>query len=243
MVTGGSSGLGRATAERLVAMGAQVVIVDLASSEGAQAAEEIGALFVAADVTDEAAVAQAVAAAQGLGDLRMAVSCAGIGPAKKTLSRGGPMPLDFFAKVVSVNLVGTFNVVRLAAAAMADTEPVDGERGVIVNTASLAAYDGQIGQVAYSASKAGVAGMTLPLARDLSGSLIRVMTIAPGIFLTPMLLSLPQQAQDSLGASVPHPARLGAPSEYAGLVAHIVDNPMLNGEVIRLDGALRLPPR
>jgi NAD(P)-dependent dehydrogenase (short-subunit alcohol dehydrogenase family) len=245
LVTGGASGLGRATAELLVARGARVVLVDLPSSPGAEAATAIGdaATFVPTDVTDPDAVQEAVAAATALGDLRVAVSCAGIGTPGRVLSRSGPMPLEQFELVVRVNLVGTFNVIRLAAAAMAEAEPVAGERGVIVNTASVAAFEGQIGQAAYSASKGGVVGMTLPIARDLADKLIRVVTIAPGLFQTPMMAGLPADAQASLAASVPMPARLGDPGEFAALVGHIVDNQMLNGEVIRLDGAIRMAPR
>ena len=245
LVTGGASGLGRATAEALVAGGARVVLADLPSSPGAEAAASLGELarFVPTDVTDEASVASVVAAAGQLGTLRVVVNCAGVGTPGRVVGRQGPMPLAQFATVVRVNLVGTFNVIRLAAAAMAGHDPVGEERGVIVNTASVAAFDGQIGQAAYSASKGGVVGMTLPIARELASSKIRVMTIAPGLFDTPMLAGLPQEARDSLGAQVPHPARLGSPSEYGALVRHIVANPMLNGEVIRLDGAIRMAPR
>jgi len=245
LVTGGASGLGRATAEALVAGGARVVLADLPSSPGAEAAASLGELarFVPTDVTDEASVAAVVAAAGQLGTLRVVVNCAGVGTPGRVVGRQGPMPLAQFATVVRVNLVGTFNVIRLAAAAMAGHDPVGEERGVIVNTASVAAFDGQIGQAAYSASKGGVVGMTLPIARELASSKIRVMTIAPGLFDTPMLAGLPQEARDSLGAQVPHPARLGSPSEYGALVRHIVANPMLNGEVIRLDGAIRMAPR
>ena len=243
LVTGGASGLGLATATALRRAGADVLIADLPSSDGDAVAEGLGATFVATDVTDEASVQAAVDAAVALGPLRTAVSCAGIGTPGKVLGKAGPLPLEQFAKVVTVNLVGTFNVVRLAAAAIAQTEPVDGERGVVVNTASVAAFDGQIGQAAYSASKGGVVGMTLPLARDLAPSLVRVMTIAPGLFDTPMLQGLPEAARQSLGAQVPMPSRLGSPEEYASLVQHIVENPMLNGEVIRLDGAIRMAPR
>ena len=245
LVTGGASGLGRATAEAFVAAGAGVVIVDLPSSPGASVAEALGAqaVFAPTDVTDEASVQAAVDAAAPLGPLRVAVNCAGIATAGRVVGRGGPLPLATFAQVVTVNLIGTFNVVRLAAARIATADPVDGERGVIVNTASVAAFDGQIGQAAYAASKGGVAAMTLPVARELAAAQIRVMTIAPGLFSTPMLAGLPQEAQDSLGAQVPHPARLGDPSEYAALARHIVENPMLNGETIRLDGAIRMTPR
>ncbi|EME51118.1 MULTISPECIES: 3-hydroxyacyl-CoA dehydrogenase [Rhodococcus] len=245
VVTGGASGLGLATVKALLADGAQVVIIDLPSSNGETVAKELGdrVRFAAADVTDEAAVTEALDLAESLGPLRVAVNCAGIGNAVKTVSKKGAFPLDAFKKVVDVNLFGTFNVIRLAAERIAKTEPVDGERGVIINTASVAAFDGQIGQAAYSASKGGVVGMTLPIARDLASLLIRVVTIAPGLFKTPLLGSLPEEAQKSLGQQVPHPARLGDPSEYGALAAHIVSNPMLNGEVIRLDGAIRMAPR
>ena len=254
IVTGGASGLGRATAQALVDGGAHVVIVDLPGPRGEQAAEELGerARFVPADVADEAQVADAVAAASALGPLRVAVNCAGIVTANRTVGRDGPAPLDAFERTIRVNLIGTFNVLRLAAAAMAETEPVSAgvpggpatlERGVIVNTASVAAFDGQVGQAAYSASKAGVAGMTLPIARDLSKLLIRVVTIAPGIFETPMMAGMPDDVRASLEQQVPHPSRLGHPAEYAALVRSIVANPMLNGEVIRLDGAIRMQPK
>jgi NAD(P)-dependent dehydrogenase (short-subunit alcohol dehydrogenase family) len=245
LVTGGASGLGRATAEALLAAGGSVVLADLPSSPGADVAAGMGerARFAPTDVTDEASVEAAVAAAGQLGTLRVVVNCAGVGTPGRVVGRQGPMPLAQFESVVRVNLVGTFNVIRLAAAAMSQNEPVGEERGVIVNTASVAAFDGQIGQAAYSASKGGVVGMTLPIARELASSKIRVMTIAPGLFDTPMLAGLPQEARDSLGAQVPHPARLGSPSEYGALVRHIVANPMLNGEVIRLDGAIRMAPR
>ncbi len=245
LVTGGASGLGLATATELVAAGVAVVLADLPSSPGAAAAEKLGsaAVFVPTNVTDESSVRKAVERASELGPLRVAVSCAGIGTPGRVLGKAGPLPLEAFTRVVTVNLVGTFNVLRLAAAAMAETDPVDGERGVIVNTASAAAYDGQIGQAAYSASKGGVVGMTLPIARDLAPSLIRVMTIAPGLFDTPMLQGLPEPARQSLASQVPMPSRLGDPKEYAALVRHICENPMLNGEVIRLDGAIRMAPR
>jgi NAD(P)-dependent dehydrogenase (short-subunit alcohol dehydrogenase family) len=245
LVTGGASGLGLATAQRLAAGGARVVVVDLPGSDGERAAEQLGegAVFAPADVTDEAAVSAALDAADRLGPLRVVVSCAGIGTPGKVLGREGVLPLAAFERVVKVNLVGTFNVLRLAAERIARTEPIGEERGVIVCTASVAAFDGQIGQAAYSASKAGVAGMTLPIARELASSWIRVVSIAPGLFDTPMLAGLPQEARDSLGRQVPHPARLGRPEEFAQLVEHIVANPMLNGETIRLDGAIRMTPR
>ncbi|OBG68145.1 MULTISPECIES: 3-hydroxyacyl-CoA dehydrogenase [unclassified Mycobacterium] len=242
VVTGGASGLGLATTKRLLDAGAQVVVIDL---RGEEAVQELGerARFVQADVTDEAAVGNALDTAESMGPLRINVNCAGIGNAIKTLSKDGPFPLDAFKKVVGVNLIGTFNVLRLAAERIAKTEPIGEERGVIINTASVAAFEGQIGQAAYSASKGGVVGMTLPIARDLSRELIRVVTIAPGLFKTPLLGSLPEEAQASLGKQVPHPARLGDPDEYGALAVHIVENPMLNGEVIRLDGAIRMAPR
>jgi NAD(P)-dependent dehydrogenase (short-subunit alcohol dehydrogenase family) len=243
LVTGGASGLGLATAERLGQSGARVVIADLPSSDGKAVAERIGATFVPTDVTDEGQVQAAVDAASELATLRINVNCAGVANAIKTVGKHGPFPLGDFTKVVQVNLVGTFNAIRLAAARIAEAEPVGEERGVIVNTASAAAYDGQIGQAAYSASKGGVVGMTLPIARDLASLQIRVVTIAPGLFETPMLAGLPEEARKALGEQIPHPSRLGRPAEYAQLAAHIVENPMLNGEVIRLDGAIRMPPR
>jgi len=245
VVTGGASGLGLATTKALLADGASVVIIDLPSSNGEAIAKELGdrVRFAAADVTDEVAVTAALDVAESLGPLRVAVNCAGIGNAVKTVSKKGAFPLDAFKKVIDVNLIGTFNVLRLAAERISKTEPIDGERGVIINTASVAAYDGQIGQAAYSASKGGVVGMTLPIARDLASLLIRVNTIAPGLFKTPLLAGLPEAAQASLGQQVPHPSRLGDPSEYGALAAHIVSNPMLNGETIRLDGAIRMAPR
>jgi NAD(P)-dependent dehydrogenase (short-subunit alcohol dehydrogenase family) len=245
LVTGASSGLGLATARRLAAEGAKVVILDLPSSRGGEVAAELGGSvrFAPGDVTSEQDVAAAVAAAADLGPLRIVVNCAGTGVPAKTIGRDGPAALDGFTKTVTVNLIGTFNVIRLAAARIAATEPVEGERGVIVNTASVAAFDGQIGQAAYSASKGGIVGMTLPVARDLARELIRVVTIAPGIFETPMLGALPGPVKDSLGRQVPHPSRLGQPEEYAALVRHIIENAMLNGETIRLDGAIRMAPR
>jgi NAD(P)-dependent dehydrogenase (short-subunit alcohol dehydrogenase family) len=245
VVTGGASGLGLAAARELTAAGASVVLLDLPGARGEQAASELGAgaRFVPTDVTDEASVQAAVDVARERGPLRVAVNCAGVGTPGRVLGKKGPLPLDAFATVVKVNLIGTFNVLRLAAAAMAETDPVGGERGVVVNTASAAAFDGQIGQAAYSASKGGVVGMTLPVARDLADKLIRVMTIAPGLFDTPMLQGLPEPARQSLAAQVPMPSRLGDPAEFASLVRHICENPMLNGEVIRLDGAIRMAPR
>jgi NAD(P)-dependent dehydrogenase (short-subunit alcohol dehydrogenase family) len=243
LVTGGASGLGFATATALRAAGAEVLIVDLPSSDGTAQADRIGAAFVPADVADATQVQAAVDIAADLGPLRIVVCCAGIATPGKAVGKAGPLPLEDFERVIRVNLTGTFNVIRLAAAHMQSIEPVGEERGVIVTTASVAAFDGQVGQPAYSASKAGVAGMTLPLAREFAPSRIRVMTIAPGIFQTPMMAGLPQAAQDSLGAQVPHPSRLGKPEEYAALVEHIVRNPMLNGETIRLDGAIRMAPR
>lgn len=243
VVTGGASGLGLATAKRLLERGASVVVIDL---RGKEVVDELGdrARFAEANVTDPESVSAALDLAEEMGPLRINVNCAGIGSAIKTLSKNGVFPLDEFSKVVQVNLIGTFNVLRLAAERIARTEPLNNEeRGVIVNTASVAAFEGQIGQAAYSASKGGVVGMTLPIARDLSRDLIRVCTIAPGLFKTPLLGSLPAEAQRSLGQQVPHPARLGDPDEYGALAVHIIENPMLNGEVIRLDGAIRMAPR
>jgi NAD(P)-dependent dehydrogenase (short-subunit alcohol dehydrogenase family) len=239
IVTGGGSGLGLATAEKLTAAGAKVVVADL-KGEAPK-----GGRFVEADVTEEEAVRAAVTAAEELGGPDGLVNCAGIGPPEKVLGRNGPHGLDSFSKVVQVNLVGTFNAIRLTAEAMSRREPSgeDGERGVIVNTASVAAYDGQIGQAAYSASKGGIVGMTLPIARELAAHGIRVATIAPGLFETPLLDGLPEDAKESLGKQVPFPSRLGTPEEYAALAAHIVENTMINGEVIRLDGAIRMAPR
>ena len=243
-VAGGASGLGAATARRLRAEGAEVTIADLNAEKGEALASEIGAAFVACDVTDEGQVEAAIAQAKGEGDLRISVTCAGVGWAQKVAGKRGPHDLMPFETVVRINLIGTFNVLRYAATAMLANEPDDGgECGVCINTASIAAYDGQIGQIAYAASKGGVVGLTLPAARDLASARIRVVTIAPGLFDTPLLAALPQEAREALGASVPHPARLGHVDEYAALAAHVVENPMLNGEVIRLDGALRMPPR
>jgi NAD(P)-dependent dehydrogenase (short-subunit alcohol dehydrogenase family) len=247
LVTGGASGLGAATVRRLVAGGARAVIVDRDQAKGEALAAELGAAaaFAVADVTDPAQVEAAIGKAGALGPLRVAVSCAGVGWASRTLDKTGkPHDLELFRTVVTVNLIGTFNVLRLAAAAMARTEPAaGGERGVIVNTASVAAFDGQIGQIAYAASKAGVAGMTLPAARDLAPVGIRVVTIAPGIFDTPMLGALPEDKRAALAADVVFPKRLGDPVEYGALVASIVELGYLNGETIRLDGALRMPPK
>ncbi|WP_321866603.1 3-hydroxyacyl-CoA dehydrogenase [Paraburkholderia tropica] len=244
LITGGASGLGAATARLIAAEGGKVALADLNEEAGQALAKELGGAFVKCNVASEEDGARAVAAATALGTLRGLVNCAGIAPAIKTIGKDGPHPLDAFSKTISVNLIGTFNMIRLAAAAIAQTAPnAGGERGVIVNTASVAAYDGQIGQAAYAASKGGVVAMTLPVARDLSRSGIRVMTIAPGIFETPMLLGMPQDVQDALGAMVPFPPRLGKPDEYAMLVKQIVENPMLNGEVIRLDGAIRMQPK
>ncbi|MEI7291604.1 3-hydroxyacyl-CoA dehydrogenase [Paraburkholderia tropica] len=244
LITGGASGLGAATARLIAAEGGKVALADLNEEAGQALAKELDGAFVKCNVASEEDGARAVAAATALGTLRGLVNCAGIAPAIKTVGKDGPHPLDAFSKTISVNLIGTFNMIRLAAAAIAQTAPnAGGERGVIVNTASVAAYDGQIGQAAYAASKGGVVAMTLPVARDLSRSGIRVMTIAPGIFETPMLLGMPQDVQDALGAMVPFPPRLGKPDEYAMLVKQIVENPMLNGEVIRLDGAIRMQPK
>lgn len=245
VVTGGASGLGLATTQALLAEGARVVILDLPSSKGEEVAKELGdaVRFAPADVTDEEAVTKAFDLAETLGTVRIVVNCAGTGDAIRVLGKGGVYPLNKFARIVNINLVGTFNVLRLGAERMAKSDPVGEERGVIINTASVAAFDGQIGQAAYSASKGGVVGMTLPIARDLADKGIRVMTIAPGLFDTPLLAGLPEPAKQSLGAQVPHPSRLGKPAEYGALAVHIVENPMLNGEVIRLDGAIRMAPR
>ena len=246
LVTGGASGLGLATVETLVAQGAKAVILDLPGAPGDEVAERLGdgVRFAAGDVRDAEAVQSAIDVAAELGELRAVVNCAGTGDAIKTVGReNAPYPLDKFQRIIEINLIGTFNVIRLAAAHMASLDLVGEERGVIVNTASVAAFDGQIGQAAYSASKGGVVGMTLPIARDLAGKQIRVVTIAPGLFNTPLLASLPQEARDSLGAQVPHPSRLGEPAEFGSLAAHVVANPMLNGETIRLDGAIRMAPR
>lgn len=245
LITGGASGLGAATARALHAAGASVALLDLPSADGGAVVDELGerAMFVPADVTDADAVQEAIDQARELGELRVAVNCAGVGWAARVLGREGPHDLGLFQTVVSINLIGTFNVLRLAAAAMDGNDPVDGDRGVIVNTASIAAYDGQVGQIAYSASKGGVVGMTLPAARDLARHQIRVLAIAPGTFNTPMLAGLPDEAREALAEDIPHPHRLGDPAEYGLLVRQLVENPYLNGEVIRLDGSLRMKPR
>ena len=244
IVTGGASGLGEGTARMLAREGAKVVIADMQVEKGEAVAKDIGGVFVKCDVSSEADGQAVVDKATSLGKLVGLVNCAGIAPAEKTVGKNGAHKLDVFTKTIMVNLVGTFNMIRLAAAAMAQNEPEStGERGVLISTASVAAYDGQIGQAAYSASKGGVVGMTLPIARDLSRNGIRNMTIAPGIFGTPMLFTMPQDVQDALAAGVPFPSRLGTPEDYAKLVKHIVENDMLNGEVIRLDGAIRLAPK
>ena len=247
LVSGGASGLGAATAEMLVAAGAKVMLVDLNADAVAAQAQKLGAQArsAVADISQEAAAEAAVqATVAAFGGLHGLVNCAGVVRGEKILGKNGPHVLANFAQVINVNLIGSFNLLRLAAAAIAETEAnADGERGVIINTASVAAFDGQIGQAAYAASKGGVAALTLPAARELARSGIRVVTIAPGIFRTPMMAGMPQEVQDALGASVPFPPRLGRPEEYAALARHIVENPMLNGEVIRLDGALRMAPR
>lgn len=245
LVTGGGSGLGRATASRLAAAGAQVAILDFNREAGNEVAAEIGGIAFACDVSDSASAEAAVAgAARKHGPARILVNCAGIAPAKKVLGKSGVMPLEEYRRAVEVNLIGTFNLLRLFAAGAANLEPLaTGERGVAINTASIAAYEGQIGQTAYASSKAGIIGLTLPAAREFAPLGIRVCTIAPGIFETALLKALPQAAQDSLGQSVPFPSRLGQPEEYAQLVMAILANPMLNGETIRLDGALRMPPK
>ncbi|MDO9411524.1 MAG: SDR family NAD(P)-dependent oxidoreductase [Pseudolabrys sp.] len=245
IVTGGASGLGAATARALAAAGAKVAVFDLNEAGAASVARDIGGTGVACDVGDAGSAEAAIAKARAAhGPARVLVNCAGIGPAKRIVGRDGPMPLQDFERVIRVNLIGTFNMMRLAAADMQATEPfADGERGVIVSTASIAAFEGQIGQSAYAASKGGVAALTLPAAREFAQFGIRVLAIAPGIFATPMLTGLPQETQDSLGAAVPFPKRLGQPSEYAAMVLHCIHNGFLNGEVIRLDGALRMAPR
>jgi NAD(P)-dependent dehydrogenase (short-subunit alcohol dehydrogenase family) len=246
VVTGGASGLGEATVRRLVGAGGKVVIADVQSERGAALAQELGGAtrFVRCDVAREEDAQAAVAAAQAFGELRGLVNCAGVAIGEKTLGKEGPHALASFLRVITINLVGSFNMIRVAADAMARlSATADGERGVLINTASVAAFDGQIGQVAYAASKGGVVGMTLPIARDLARSGIRCMTIAPGLFATPMLLGMPQDVQDSLAKQVPFPSRLGVPDEYAALAQHIIENVMLNGETIRLDGAIRMQPK
>ena len=247
VITGGASGLGNAVAARIVAAGGKVTLLDVNQEAGEAAVKALGeaARFQKVDVTNESAVNDAIAAANtAMGGVNAAVNCAGIATARRTINKEGAIPGDTFRKVIEVNLIGTVNVAKAAAAVMqANTPNEEGERGVIVMTASVAAFDGQIGQIAYSASKAGIVGMTLPMARDLSSLGIRVMTIAPGIFKTPMMATMPQETQDSLGRQVPFPPRLGRPDEYAGLVGHILENTMLNGETIRLDGAIRMSPK
>ena len=245
IVSGGASGLGRATAEALAAVGVKVTILDINEASATAAARAIGGFAIGCDVTDAAAVETAVAAAcQRQGPARIAVNCAGIGTAGRIVGRDGPLPLDAFRRVIEVNLIGSFNLLRVVAAEMTTLDPLaDGERGIIVSTASVAAYEGQIGQAAYSASKGGIASLTLPAARELARYGVRVVAIAPGLFETPMLQGLPPNVQESLAASVPFPSRLGRPAEYAALVLHLCQNSMINGEVIRLDGALRMAPR
>lgn len=245
VVTGGASGLGAAVARALAQSGAHVTIFDVNEAEGRVHADQIKGAFASVDVADPASVAQGLKQVADAGPLHVVVNCAGIGPAAKTVSRGEAHDPALFEKVIRINLLGTFNCASQAAALMARNDPQgpDGERGVIVNTASVAAYEGQVGQVAYATSKGGIVGMTLPMARDLSGLGIRVCAIAPGLFLTPLLQGLPQEVQDSLGTQVPFPPRLGDPAEFAALACHIIENPMLNGEVIRLDGAIRMAPR
>lgn len=244
LITGGASGLGAGTARALSALGAKIVLADVQDEAGHTLAAELGQTYVHCDVTSETDAQNAISQAKELGDLRVLVNCAGIAPAARIVNKNGPHDLNLFRKVIDINLVGSFNMARLAAEAMiANEAQPTGERGVIINTASVAAYDGQIGQSAYSASKAGIVGMTLAIARDLSRNGVRCMTIAPGIFGTPMLFGMPQEVQDALAASVPFPSRLGSPEDYAKLVKSILDNDMLNGEVIRLDGAIRLAPK
>ncbi|WP_028357816.1 3-hydroxyacyl-CoA dehydrogenase [Brackiella oedipodis] len=244
IVTGGASGLGQGTAKMLVQNGAKVVIADVQDEAGQATAKELQQTFVHCDVTQEQDIQKVIAAAQQQGSIFGLVNCAGIAPAQRTVGKKGPHQLDLFQKVISINLIGTFNMIRLVAAQMQGNEPeATGERGVIINTASVAAYEGQIGQAAYSASKGGVVGMTLPIARDLASSGIRCVTIAPGIFATPMMFGMPQEVQDSLAADIPFPKRLGKPEDYAKLVQSIITNEMLNGETIRLDGAIRMQPK
>jgi NAD(P)-dependent dehydrogenase (short-subunit alcohol dehydrogenase family) len=244
LITGGGSGLGAATARAMAAKGAKVAVLDVRKENADAVAAEIKGVALGADVTSEEQVKAAVAKAEAAnGITRVLINCAGVGNAARTVGKTGPFPLDVFTRVININLIGTFNVIRLVAERLVTAAPIGEERGVIINTASVAAFDGQIGQAAYSASKGGIVGMTLPVARDLASMLIRVNTIAPGLFLTPLLKGLPEEAQKSLGLQVPHPARLGDPSEYAALAVHIVENPMLNGETIRLDGAIRMAPK
>jgi NAD(P)-dependent dehydrogenase (short-subunit alcohol dehydrogenase family) len=245
LVTGGASGLGAATVRRVVAQGALALIVDLPSSSGPELAAELGkrVRFVAADVREEDQVQAAVTAAIQQGFLRVVVNCAGVATPGRVIGKRGVLPLATFRTVIDINLIGTFNVLRLAAATMIDNAPIDGDRGIVIMTASVAAFDGQIGQAAYAASKGGIVGLTLSAARDLADKAIRVMTIAPGVMETPMMAGLPGETKSILEALVPHPSRLGRPEEYAMLVSSIIENPLLNGEVIRLDGALRMPPR
>ena len=244
IVTGGASGLGEGAARMLASQGGTVVIADMQAEKGLAVAQDIGGAFVQCDVSNEADAQAVVAKAVSMGKLMGLINCAGIAPAEKTVGKNGAHSLGVFTKCITVNLVGSFNMIRLAADAMCKNEPeATGERGVMISTASVAAYDGQIGQAAYSASKGGIVGMTLPIARDLARNGIRNMTIAPGIFGTPMMFGMPQEVQDSLAASVPFPSRLGTPLDYAKLARHIIENDMLNGEVIRLDGAIRLAPR
>ena len=245
VVTGGASGLGLATVKRLVEGGGKVVILDLPTSKGADIAAELGGAvrFSPTDVTQEVQVAAALDIAEDLGAVRITINCAGIGASDRTVGKKGAFPLDKFKKIIEVNLIGTFNVIRLAAERMLKNDPIGEERGVIVNTASVAAFDGQIGQAAYSASKGGIVGMTLPIARDLSSMQIRVCTIAPGLFMTPLMMGASDELLKSLASQVPHPRRLGNPEEYGMLALHIIENPMLNGETIRLDGAIRMAPR
>jgi NAD(P)-dependent dehydrogenase (short-subunit alcohol dehydrogenase family) len=244
IITGGASGLGAASARMIAENGGKVVLADVQVEPGEKLAAELGGKFLRCDVTSEADAKAVVDAAVALGKLSGLINCAGIAPAVKTVGKDGPHPLDAFQRAININLIGTFNMARLAADAMARSDASEqGERGVIINTASVAAYDGQIGQAAYAASKAGVVGMTLPMARDLSRNGIRVMTIAPGLFETPMLLGMPQEVQDALGRMVPFPPRLGKPEEYAHLAKTIIENVMLNGETIRLDGAIRMQPK
>jgi len=243
IITGGASGLGEATARMITANGGKVVIADVQVEAGQKLAAELNATFVKCDVTQEADGQAVVAAATAAGTLRGLINCAGVAPAVKTVGKDGAHPLEIFQRVVNINLIGTFNMARLAAEAMSKTDATQDERGIIINTASVAAFDGQMGQAAYASSKAAVVGLTLPMARDLSRNGIRVMTIAPGIFETPMLLGMPQEVQDALGKMVPFPSRLGKPNEYAQLAKTIIENMMLNGETIRLDGAIRMQPK